>query len=319
MEEFNEMNITTMTVIMETQGFININGAFSLLPVTSNSKEVGSIISLRYEGCTRGVVKKVKKNQFKNSITIDLVTSSKEVNLKLSLGTIQMCGALSIQHAQESADLILGHLKRIQNVFNSAKNSGKFYSTFNLLMEVDHDTFDFDNCYLEDFKQIDPILFALIKNLCKDFTNKEDRNTELEYLKSIETIIDQDASVVSIRPAMVNYNYGLGFCIDRRKLDDIINNSETEFVSHFHNILEHNVTIELPYDESDMQQVFSRKKRYKPMHTFLAYKSGLITQSGPSIELVKKAYEKFSSFIKPILPHIKSTDGDESVISEESD
>ena len=60
----------------------------------------------------------------------------------------------------------------------------------------------------------------------------------------------------------------------------------------------------MPYKLPEGQKSL-RKKDKVPCHTFIVYKSGIVTQSGPGEELMEEVYYKFMGIIKDILPQIK--------------
>ena len=86
-----------------------------------------------------------------------------------------------------------------------------------------------------------------------------------------------------IAEAMVNYNYSLGFEVDRTRLNQFID-GQNGFISRYNNALANSVTIELPYDPPKGTAI-KRRKNKVPHHTFLVYKSGSVTQSGPGVIL----------------------------------
>lgn len=105
-EPFESLKITTITLIISLSGYVFLDEAFALLPITRielpPSKRVtqkfkiphckipGSILSLRYNGYTKGIIRTVSKKAFKNSITCDISTREKNVSLKLSRTKMQM-------------------------------------------------------------------------------------------------------------------------------------------------------------------------------------------------------------------------------------
>jgi hypothetical protein len=98
---------------------------------------------------------------------------------------------------------------------------------------------------------------------------------------------------------MVNFNYSLGSGINRFQLKQYVNGTEG-FYAHFDNSTEHYVTIELPYES-----IKEKKRQNKiPCHSFLVYKSGLVTQSGPDEGLMKQALTKFIHLFEKIKPYV---------------
>ena len=130
--DFENVKITTITVIANLIGNACIENAFPLLPVTrldltgiSRSTKkfkipypgreyAGSIFSAKCAGITRGIVKTTSNKSFRNAVAIDICTSVKNISAKLVKNKIHMCGPNSKELAIEAAQHILDHLKNIQ-------------------------------------------------------------------------------------------------------------------------------------------------------------------------------------------------------------
>jgi hypothetical protein len=119
-----------MTLVMSLTNGVNTSAAFQLLPITRiaiqqtrmSSKcklphcEIpGSILSMRHRGSVRGVIRSTSES-FKNAVTIDISTKKKNISLKLSPFSIQMCGASSREDGIEAATHVLNHLRNVQNI-----------------------------------------------------------------------------------------------------------------------------------------------------------------------------------------------------------
>ena len=130
--DFENVKITTMTVIANIEGEIIIDNIFPLLPITKldltnvstsskkfkipwpGAEHAGKMFSAKYSGITRGIIKKSKGKSFRNSIGIDICTSNKNIAAKLSKNNIHMCGPNSEALAMETAEHILNHVLEIQ-------------------------------------------------------------------------------------------------------------------------------------------------------------------------------------------------------------
>jgi hypothetical protein len=121
-----------MTVVVEINGEVIKENVFPLLPVTRleiddsykapkkykipwpGKESAGCIFSCGFLGITRGLIKSNKKKSFRNSVGIDICTSTKNVAAKLSRDKIHMCGPNSTELALETAQYIVNHLLDIQ-------------------------------------------------------------------------------------------------------------------------------------------------------------------------------------------------------------
>lgn len=316
--DYKKLNITTMTIVMKLQGTININSTFHLLPITRvdikpkpNTMKFklpvakqGNILSMRYRNMTRGIVKSTSNKYFKNSITLDVSTSNKNISMKISPNTLQMCGASSRQNGTEAAmDIInklyhindnLGYIKTHTNNYHQAiawlKENCRGTMTVKTVIAERH----FKNitlCYpknLDDFTiistiecpiMLDHYIMDFLISLQADMTYYYDYINKLEHLHMFQDACTSDLILSEINEVMVNYNFNLGFEVNRDALNRLID-GRNGLYSHYDNALVTCVTIELPH-EHPLEYKAKKHKKGIPHHTFLVYRSGSVTQSGP--------------------------------------
>ena len=155
---------------------------------------------------------------------------------------------------------------------------------------------------------IDPrIINFYIRYVC-DFAYHHVYCQFLDGVKTITEVVSQDPqslqreiSIDSIDMAMINYSYSIGMSIDRWALLNAINNRKNGFTARYCNSTDHSVTICLPYE---MPEGGVKKKNKPPRHTFMVHRSGIVTQSGPNIDLMRSAYYRFMSTILQIRQQI---------------
>jgi hypothetical protein len=144
-QHLSALKVTTMTLIFQLDCKINLNKIFYLIPITKIPYEItskarirykiphydkpGSILSMRYRGMTRGILRSTTNTHFKNSITLDLSLKEKNVNIKLcnsktreSGSKMQMCGAKSLDQGMEGAKEILKKIEKIQQVLHRVES-----------------------------------------------------------------------------------------------------------------------------------------------------------------------------------------------------
>ena len=342
--KFEDLKITTMTIVISLTNGINTELAFQLLPITRiaiqqtresskcklpHCKIPGSILSMRYRGNIRGVIRN-KSDPFKNAVTIDISTSVKNISLKLSSFSIQMCGASSRDDGVEAATHVLNHLIHIQRILNKmheniqssldaiewvkANTQGNIVEKPcweeqqfpNLLLRIYRPTIDHNIIYptveIPDNLDKDVVMFLL--SMCDDFIYHGDMCRKLDFIPNIQTIINQPLELENVDQAMVNYNYSLGFEVDRELLNQLID-GQCGFISRYNNALATSVTIELPYEPPAGSSIKRRKNKI-PHHTFLVYRSGSVTQSGPGgNNLMRDAYYLFMGLISQLRPYIQ--------------
>jgi hypothetical protein len=120
----------------------------------------------------------------------------------------------------------------------------------------------------------------------------------LDSVKDIDTVASDDLAIDSVNMAMINYSYSIGGSIDRWALANYIN-GRNGFKARFCNSTDHSVTISLPYELPESERN-TRRKNKATRHTFMVHKSGIVTQSGPNINLMREAYYLFMTTIMEI-------------------
>ena len=106
--------------------------------------------------------------------------------------------------------------------------------------------------------------------------------------------------------AMINYSYSLMMNVDRWVLAQLIDGHEG-FRARYDNTTDHHVTVTLPYEKDKKETI---KRKGTTVISWMIYKSGIVTQSGPSTELMAPAYYKFMEFIESVRYQIKLKDGE---------
>lgn len=308
---FESCKLTTMTLVFNLEGNVSLDPAFSLLPITHidfippkrQRKKLdlphgnpGDILSIRYSGETRGIVRSASKGYFKNSITIDLSTKNKNVSIKLSRSKIQMCGASSEEQGREGAQYLLDHLLAIQDELDYLQSSEKAEETYEWLVERSkgqpiacEEGKDYEIIIPELDNAPDMRIAKFLSRQCEEFTYYSHLVDELKWILSIKQVTTRPLEIKKVLKVMVNYNYNLEFQVDRYKLyEEMLDNNG--FFSSYNNLIEHCVKIKLPYIP---EEEGTRKKNKVPCHCFLVYKSGVVTQTGPGEEKMKEPYERF--------------------------
>lgn len=345
---YEDLKITTMTLIMTLSGVVDTTAAFNLLPITRiivqqtresakcklpHCKIPGAILSMRTRTSVRGIIKNTVP-PFKNSITLDISTTKKNISLKLSPETIQMCGASSLEDGIEAANHIVSHLDKIQYILdkmhqniNSTLEAIKWIkqvtrgeqlirehveekSTPTLCMRIISHTQDFGiiRCALSVPEDFDAEIVDFLFSFCYDFMYHSDMCKKLDFITNIKRVYSKQVQVTSVDEVMVNYNFNLGFQVDRVALNSLMD-GRNGFVSRYNNALSTPVTIELPYEidepEENKEGPTKRKKNKVPKMSFLCYRSSSITYSGRGVENMRDPYYLFMQTLSELRPFIE--------------
>lgn len=323
--DFKLLKTTTMTVVINLKGTIELDVVFPLLKISrftdiNLQKNInkyklpfctipGSIISARYAGYTRGMEKINNKKYFKNSITLDISTIKKNVSIKLSKCKMHMCGLTSMEMVNEAYQFVASQLIDIQNNLDYINEHQMEYNDIlgwfiknlkgkELPNNKGYHCINYSSCIPNT---LDSKICIFLLNQIYDYYTYEDYIFFVNWVITKKVAIIPPIDIISIDKAMVNYNYDLGFQINKQELSKRINGLNGFNVS-FENTIHRSVTIILPYEHPNPEIRGRKDKIY--CHTFLVYKSGLVTQSGPNEVLMEHAYNLFNSTINMIRPHI---------------
>ena len=243
-KNFSDMKPFTMTCVVQLKGSIlDLNSLLLTFPVRSTmidySLQPGSIVSFRYNGYSRGK----SGGYFSNSAIVDVHVREKktQVSVKISSDNIQMTGCKNLEMGEEVAgyitDAVNGSVEFIKYVrnnislFNAAVNwlkgmiNGKMF-TYIKRHEDPHTGMVFIDD-VEDWSIAWPSLDSIPKEYETMIHQIMIRNQDVLTVGSVMQrifyypLIDPDKmsqslSICKAGRSMVNYNYTLGFGIDRR-------------------------------------------------------------------------------------------------------
>jgi hypothetical protein len=243
---------------------------------------------------------------------------------------MQMCGASSKDDGIEAANYIIDYLKNIQRIMNKvyddpqkAAETIQWLKTYSVGDYVEKPSFEikkYENVTLQIYRPIldnaikvpteklpehlDYEIMTFFLALADDFLYHQDFCKKIDYAMRFQYIIDEPLELMHVDYAMVNYNFSLGFKVDRGLLDQYINGRDG-FVSRYNNALSTSVTVELPYEPLPHRAIKTRSGK-TPHHTFLIYFSGSITLStGLGGKSMKNVYENFMKIIEELKPYIE--------------
>jgi hypothetical protein len=155
---------------------------------------------------------------------------------------------------------------------------------------------------------VDHMSYKFIRNAISNFKYYPDAIVIIDWILSLENGVYDDKPVISrLSKAMVNYNYDLGFMINRARLAALINRPGTGFRCSYDILVHHTVTIRMtpvPEEDEEEEVETGNKKKSKKDVKFMVYHSGKVTQSGPNEEINKKCYKKFVEFINSVYEEI---------------
>jgi hypothetical protein len=297
-----------------------------------HSDQPGTIFSVRHKGNVRGIIR-TNSGPFKNAVTIDISTTVKNLSVKLSPTSVQLTGASSREDGVEATTHVINHILNIQRLIERiradtdatadaiewVKDSTRgvlcereyqvIKKCSNVTLKITRISYDHSitKPAISTPQHLDHELVSLFLSLSDDFLYHSDFCRKLDLLPLVPNAVDQvedhpPLNIEHVNAAMVNYNYSLGFEVDRARLNMFINNNNG-FISRFNNEFTNCVTVELPY-EPPPGATIKRRKNKVPHVTFLVYYSGSVTLSGPGGTIMEDAYYLFMNTIQSLQPWI---------------
>lgn len=313
--------------------FVKKNGKNKKIQLPYFDEEVGNIVAAGFEfpkigkyfrglRCTGGA--------FKNAVTMDIVTSVKNINLKLSTSKIQMCGSTSDKMVIEAVEYLISlinevcdfvdymrsqpekSLKTIQELRLQSKGSIKYKFEPNPNSEGHDDIlmtrFESINIPTGPWNLIDPKIYRVLGPKIAEAKFHGYQYCYIEnMLNIVENLInnldikvaDKSLTYKEVARSMVNYNYGLGFYVLnfrlQRNLSILFNSCDfyRGCISTYQNDTTRRVKISVPFDvPEEYADKIWRNAKTKKEHTFTITTKGPVTQSGPHEDLMAEIYYK---------------------------
>lgn len=314
-KNFNDLDVSTMTLIACMDGEISLLNMFYMLPVCHISiagyKNPGTITSCRYLDMVRGE----PGGFFKNAIMVNVWTKKKNETLKCKImkSKIQITGAKEIGMGREVAEYIVDALNESIKLLNTIK---KFDTDFNKSIDwlMSHCYDKKSQKFSPDCENPDEILIkwpAYIplkhRDILKPLRNSfDDLNfiseiaNKINFVKDLEIPPGTDTKLylTDVGKSMVNYTYSLGFSVNRLNLAEIL--CKFGLQSDFMNTVRTHVSLKMCSKIKDDDDVVRRKGGEYSEQTFLIYLSGNIMHSGQGGIAMEECYYRLIKVIAAV-------------------
>lgn len=328
-KNFDDYNISTITAVTLLDGENkDLMALMYLVPVVGSYRRSGArpgeITSYRWLGQIRGD----HGGFFKNSPFVDIMVNGKTdpISAKVSKHKIQMCGCKSMDMGREISVYISIHINNALEFIRSIKNDILgFLDASEWLLEnskgeqvsipyqVTSEGFTIveetlDNVVQWPSEMIVPEQYRYfvtqIMMRCDDVIYHSELEKRIEYYQKLDpSLVTDGAKIHKIGKSMVNYNYHLGFRVDRDILNEIMNSMG--IMCNYLNIKNSCVTIEMYSTIDNDDDVIKKKPERWSKQTFRVQLSGNVMHSGPGGDAMKDCYYKFCSIINRIRPSIE--------------
>jgi hypothetical protein len=263
--------------------------------------EPGAIISMVYDKDNwRGI----RRKPFKNTTTFTMCLVDKNVgvgisNSKSGTTNIKIVGGLGDDHVIATINFINDKLMNAQNILDYMNDrKEKCIEVIEWMSKVipSDGTLKYP---AEIPENLDHIIASYFLRPFHEFHNWTDYHTFLQWIIVPKRIVEPDfkgLQITSVTQTMTNYNYDLGFQVNRVELAKWAGIC-TKFKPYYDNTTRQPaVKLTLSYLRDDS---FSniRKKKKDTKHTIQVHKSGKVTQSGPRPNLMEEVYNLFMDFV----------------------
>lgn len=349
-ENLNDITLsgpkTSMMVVdVRLSDLLDIKVASSLFPVVRSydgkddgGKKLphcspGTIVSTDYGGFRRGFLRNTRgKKYFKNSVCFDISCTNKNINGKLSLDNIHLCGITSEEMIDEVSDYIIKYIREIQTLLKFvSENPKEKDKTISWLKDVTQghkvtktSYITLKNSDLRIKKNItDYFIRPLSKKDMKDAPNEKlaklytrvlddlfyhsDYVTFLNWVSKItyisEPTITKKKTIIQVKNTNTKLNFNVGVCIDFVR---IFIEKFPEYRVFYDNVFRPStIKITISYDSS-VKPDRKPNDSDKNIHTFLLQYSGSFTHSGPGEEEQEKGYYNFLKTMRVMKALIQS-------------
>lgn len=318
-----DLPATTMTYVVNLEGNIDLESVYECFPlipinIPTNKKKTknkkiphlpenkGKMYTIKYGDNTRGNIVSIPETgkYLKNSVLLKLGLHDKNVAVGISKSSFHITGVKNYSNVQETVEYLMQYLRDTQELLEYISlNPEKVTEIDNWILKNLRGENDVMNRVEQIPDTLDAKIIGFLKLSWWEFTNFDDYYSLFQWIIKCKEIITPDLKVIGDKLIMANYNYDLGFLINRDELAQRIRN-ETEFTVIYDNSETYYIKIELPYIRDESFDLI-RKKPKIPKHTLLIYKSGKVTQSGPGFDLMKICYDKFRTEICRLRPYIE--------------
>lgn len=337
---FDDLKVSLITYVVNAKGNYDRETIFEtfpikLLPKNEKKRETkknkppfipnsaGSIISLVFGDSFRGI----QRSPFKNTTSITMCLAERNMSVfifdsETDSTNFRFAGAKKVEHVHECLGFISKYLVEVQEMLDYIQANNDIY--LKVIKWMKETIEDKDNKLkplptIPD--DIDKKIATYLLSFYPEFSAWSDYETVINWIGNVERVVSpgfEKINVNSIISTMTNYNYSLGFTVNRPVLAKLA--AKTKFTPIFDNTSKQpSVKLELVYQRDESFSGIRKKKESK--HTIQIHRSGNTTQSGPSSALMKPVYEYFMTFIMEVRHLINNdlTEGDKAELNNLTD
>jgi hypothetical protein len=333
---FNEVNVMVITALgIFDHPLDSIKPLVKLLPVTRphlqrrsrNVKKIplewpgqpNVIMSCCLGNERRGIVRSNSENGWRHAVMIDISTSEKNVNCKISRSNIHMTGCKSVEMAQECTQIIIDHInqiglwveilqfmledspERVHQIISEVFSDG--------IIEPQQDPFDENkiqdwDVHMLKSRENDTSDDAVIRKLCfnalSDIRTQVEAKVVLEWLPTVKPFNSKHLGPATIDSNMIKRRFNLKIPLD---LNNLVRYVHADFHRDYYSDVRNYARVEILCKR---QKVNKKKKQEINKHTFNIESNGRVTMSTSVLEEMEEIYYRFLYELFNILDLIRT-------------
>ncbi len=262
---------------------------------------MGTFINLSYMGHSRGILSKCMTSYMKHVIEITVSGRERNVGVKLTPEKIHLTGKVEEIEGGDIIRAVFSQMLRINNmllwVYNNQEICSKLIEGIlditcpeGVLEIIDPTEEQLSALFSPTDDENTRFLLTYFMDLAGDFLYQTDYKKKLEYALMSGGFIDANVTLKSVDSKMLNYNYNIGFTVNKIGLVKLMEKSNN-FLARYDNSIKEDVTIEYPHEEQSTTKLPRRKD------TLIFRGRGAIMHSGRTRSEMENVFTKFINII----------------------
>lgn len=269
----------------------------------------GNIYSVASEYGHRGII--CSKKFFPHAETFRMEINNKILCLKVSPSKIHITGNSNLEMGYGAIEWMLYRIEEINTILNhrhlypvtTMRTINWVLETIKKKAEKIEDDYELKPFLEPEYPPyVDSLMASILFSYASDYQFYSHYLSKIQTFQTIgEPIYSETKHLQSLQlvPCMANYNYSLGYRVNRSILKKEIR-SRYGYITRFNNNGDYSVAILIPFPEE--KESTSRKKNN--YHTFTVHITGRITQCSPSWNHREQAYTNLMTALTEIKPMI---------------
>jgi hypothetical protein len=307
-KNFEDYDVSTMTLVVLIDGHVKNRDILQYtVPVVgtyrSHQAVPGEITSYRWNGRTRGV----QGGYFKNSPIVDICIKNpkvgvKTISTKISETKIQMCGCKSMDVGEEVGNYIVSQVNSVLDFVGNIESDKMLYMDASEWLLEHCKKQEGDSIVWPQQSDVPPEYMYFVTQImmrCDDMVSVDQLEQMCDFFQTTTaSCVATPIKLKKVGKSMVNYNYHLGFRVNRQVLYETL--KDMGYYADFINTKRSSVTLEMYSNVDNDPDVIRKDNEPRSKQTFLIQLSGSVMHSGTGGAASKECYYHFASLMDSI-------------------